>query len=176
MNRHTKYVTLGALFMALGILFPVVFHAIGLGSVFLPMFWPIAACGFFLPFSHAISVGCLTPIISSMATGMPPAPTLYRMIFELATLAASVNLIHRKTRLGTTWTIAIGLLAALPVGLLGSVALALIVHIPPRLYAILSLVKEIPGIMCILLIVPFFVNRMKQETIMTVRQKDVPSS
>lgn len=42
----TRDLILAALFVALGLLLPVMFHAIGAGPVMLPMHIPVLLCGF----------------------------------------------------------------------------------------------------------------------------------
>lgn len=46
-NRATRNIVLSALFIALGIIIPILFHAVGMGSVFLPMHIPVILAGFF---------------------------------------------------------------------------------------------------------------------------------
>jgi type III secretory pathway component EscT len=45
----TKDLTLSGLFITMGLLLPIVFHGVGIGAVFLAMFWPVAASGFIFP-------------------------------------------------------------------------------------------------------------------------------
>ena len=67
-----RNVPLAALFATLGILFPLLFHFTGLGSMFLPMFLPITMAATLLPPVVAILVAILVPLISFLFTGMPP--------------------------------------------------------------------------------------------------------
>jgi hypothetical protein len=114
MHGLTQKLTLSAAFLALGVLFPILFHAVGLGSVFLPMYWPVAAAGFFLPLSFAVLVGVITPALSFLLTGMPPVspPVLQVMVPELAVLAFLVGLLYRKVRMAIWLSMFIGLLAS----------------------------------------------------------------
>ena len=84
---------LAAMFTALGVLFPQMFHMLGLGATFLPMFLPVLAAGLLLPWRLAGTVGILTPVMSWMLTGMPPLspPMLPLMIVELGTAALLVR-------------------------------------------------------------------------------------
>lgn len=172
MTTKTQNITLSALFMAIGVLLPILFHAVGLGSMFLPMFWPVAASGFFLPVPYATAVGALTPVLSTLITGMPPPPTLYRMIFELASLATITSLLYRKTCYGTFWLLLGGLLTAMVVGLFGSAAIAPLLGLPPEFYAIVSLIKSIPGMIVLLSLVPLILKRIKHEPIWSSRTTD----
>ena len=173
MTSRTQHITLSALFMALGILIPFLFHGIGLGSVFIPMFWPIAVSAFFLPFSFAIAVGALTPLLSSMFTGMPPPPTLYKMIFELAFLAGCTCLLYRKTRYGIFWLLLFGLVLSRIVALLGAAAIAPILGLPPEFYAVFSLIEGTPGMIIMLVFLPLILKRITNEPILGLRKPDV---
>lgn len=85
---HPHNLTQAGLLIALGILIPFVTgHAFGVqGTVLLPMHFTVLLAGFLLgPFWGAV-IGVLTPLISSVLTGMPPAfPMLPLMIGELGT-------------------------------------------------------------------------------------------
>ena len=176
MTNRTKHLTLSGLFISLGILIPILFHAMGLGSVFLPMFLPIAACGFFLPLTYAMAVGVLTPILSMMVTGMPPPPILYKMILELGFLAAVTGFLYKKSHLGIFWLILCGLFAAEVMGLLGSAAIAHIFGLPPELYALVSLVKGIPGMILLLTVLPLAIHKIKSDPIWRARKVHVKSA
>lgn len=176
MGVRTTNLTLSALFIAMGILIPVLFHMIGLGGVFLPMFWPIAVCGFFLPLQYAVIVGALTPILSSLMTGMPPQPILYKMIFELAFLSGAISLFYTKTRLGSIWIVLAGIVLSRIVLLIGSVAIAPILGLPPEWYAIASLFKSIPGIIILLIVIPVIIKKIKGKLIFRLREAHVESA
>ena len=74
-----------ALFVALGIALPLAVHSIpNAGRVFLPMHIPVLLCGIACGFPYGLACGILTPLLSSLFTGMPPAPVLPAMLCELA--------------------------------------------------------------------------------------------
>lgn len=99
-SKKTIQLILSGLFIAIGIVLPMIFHAFGLGSVFLPMHIPVLVAGFMLQIPFALFVGAITPILSFLFTGMPPAfPTLVYMIFELATYGAATSMFYRKLKL-----------------------------------------------------------------------------
>jgi len=176
MNNRTKHMTLSGLFISLGILIPILFHAMGLGSVFLPMFIPIAASGFFLSVPYAVCVGVLTPILSMMLTGMPPPPIIYKMIFELSFLAGMTGFLYQKTHLGIFWLIFGGLFSAEVMGLLGSAAIAPILGLPAQFYAVASLLKGIPGMIVLLTVLPLAIHKIKNEPIWSTRRIYVKSA
>jgi hypothetical protein len=172
MHMRTRKLTLSAMFVALGILLPIVFHALGLGSIFLPMFWPIAAGAFFLSFPHALAIGAVTPILSSLLTGMPPIspPILYIMIFELAFLAGVISLLHQRSHWGLFWILLIGLLVSRLVLLAGVLVLAPLLGLPPKVFSLLSVIKGLPGIGLMLVLIPLLVNRTRHEALFLSRK------
>ena len=175
MNVRTQNITLSALFIALGILLPILFHAAGVGEFTLPMFWPVIVGAFFVSTPYAFAVGALTPVLSMLVTGMPPVPTLYKMMFELAALGGVTAFLYRRTTLGTFWLLLAGLIAAEVAALLGSAGIALLVDLPPEFYAIASLLKIVPGLIALLIVMPVLIQRIKHEPICRFRKKDVKS-
>ncbi len=176
MGTRTTHLTLSALFIAMGILIPILFHMIGMGSVFLPMFWPVALCGFFLPFQYTVIVGGLTPVLSSLMTGMPPQPILTKMIFELIFLSGAINVLYGKTRLGSLWIVFIGVVLSRIVLLISSAAIAPILGLPPEWYAIASLFESVPGMVILLVVTPVIVKKIKGELIFRMRGIHVQSA
>lgn len=99
-NKSIREVALSGLFIAIGLILPVIFHAFGVGSAFLPMHIPVLLAGFVISIPFAIAVGVLTPVLSSVFTGMPPVfPVLPYMVFELAVYGAVASLLYRKLKL-----------------------------------------------------------------------------
>lgn len=86
MKKQTTLLTVTtAMFVALGLLLPQIFHFLPNGGVlFSPMHLPVLLCGLICgPLMGAIAGG-LTPVLSSLIFGMPPFPTyLVPMFFEL---------------------------------------------------------------------------------------------
>jgi hypothetical protein len=176
MTARIQHLTLSAMFMALGIVIPYFFHAVGLGSMFLPMFWPVAVAAFFLPIPYAAAVGVLTPFLSFLVSGMPPPPTLYRMIFELVALSGSISYLHRSTRYGLFWITLAGLGIAMATGWLGALAIAPILGLPPEFYALISLSKCIPGMAIMIVIIPLILKRLKNDDALFRRRNPVVDS
>ena len=74
MTRSLRQLILGSLFMALGLVVPMLFHGLGLGPMLMPMFWPLALAGYWLSPALGAVVGLCTPALSALVTGMPPVP------------------------------------------------------------------------------------------------------
>ena len=160
MNRATRRITMSGLFTAAGILLPVLFHAIGLGPVFLPMFWPVAISGFFLTPFFGFCVGIATPVLSFFFTGMPPVPILYKMIIELAVLAGAISFFARRRRDAIVVPLVLGVMISLAAGMAGSYLISMMLNIPAGLYALSSIVGSLPGIAVMLIIIPVIVKKL----------------
>lgn len=100
MNEKTKKLVWAALFLAIGILIPYIFHIIGLpGQVFLPMHIPVLLCGLILGGKYGLMVGILTPLINSAVLGMPPIyPIGVCMAFELAAYGIATGLLYKNKK------------------------------------------------------------------------------
>ncbi len=97
-RTETFKMVLAALFAALGVLLPTIFHAFNMmGPIFLPMHIPVLLCGLICGWKYGLLVGIIAPLISSVATGMPPLyPTGIAMILELATYGTVTGLVSKK--------------------------------------------------------------------------------
>ena len=93
MKSTTKKLVSCALCIAIGVLLPMTFHMIpNGGSVFLPMHIPVLICGLFCGWPYGLACGIITPFISSVTTGMPPAMMLPQMMIELAVYGLAAGL------------------------------------------------------------------------------------
>ncbi|MGD9498473.1 MAG: ECF transporter S component [Armatimonadota bacterium] len=164
-----RELSLGGLFIALGVVIPIAFHALGggrLGPVFLPMYLPVLVCGMLVSPGIAAAVGVLTPLLSSALTGMPPVlPTMPLMVAELGVMGAVASLLHRRARLPALLTTPITLVvgrAVLGLCVVGAVSLLpadLLVSLPapmrnPLLYVIGATITALPGLALQLIAVP----------------------
>ncbi len=92
----TKQIVLTGLFIALGLVLPMAFHSIpNAGSIFLPMHIPVLLCGLVCGPWFGLGCGALTPLLSSVVTGMPPAAILPGMLCELAVYGLTAGLLMR---------------------------------------------------------------------------------
>ena len=158
-----REIALSALFIALGLAIPVLFHAVGLGSTFLPMFLPILAAGLMMrPFVAAL-VGIVTPLLSALLTGMPPLAPPIAPIMSAEGLVLGVLSSVCYRRLG--WHIHLSALAAVCVQRLVMASLMALLApffgIPSALAAFGALLKGIPGVGLLVIAVPFLVRRLE---------------
>lgn len=111
-SKEIKEITASGLFIALGLVLPVIFHMFDQGSTFLPMHIPVLLAGFTLSLPYAAAVGIATPLLSSALTGMPPLyPVLPYMVFELAVYAVAASLLSRKMKLNVYLSLIISMVA-----------------------------------------------------------------
>ena len=110
-QSHTKNLVLTAFCIALCIVLPMAFHAIGAGATFLPMHIPVLLCGLLCGWPFGAACGLIGPLLSSLLTGMPPAfPTLPAMMLELCAYGVLTGLFYRKLR-GNLYLSLIGAMA-----------------------------------------------------------------
>ncbi|MCK4894294.1 MAG: hypothetical protein KAT07_10020 [Calditrichia bacterium] len=155
-----RNVPLAALFATLGILFPLLFHFTGLGSMFLPMFLPITMAASLLPPSVAILVAILVPLLSFLFTGMPPLypPILLLVMVELVVISGITSYLFFRKK----WSIWLTLLISLSIDrfilYLFVLMFATMFGFPERFYSTGAVLYGMPGIILIFLIVPATIN------------------
>jgi hypothetical protein len=93
----TATLTGTALLLALGVVLPIVFHAIPLGGrVFLPMHLPTFVAGLMLGPVAGLVVGAGSPVLSALLTGRPTVFYMIPMVLELATYGLVSGLLRVK--------------------------------------------------------------------------------
>lgn len=100
MLERTKKLTLSALFIALGLVLPLLTGQLkALGNAFLPMHLPVLLCGLIVGPLYGLVVGLMLPILRHFTFGMPPLyPTAIAMSFELATYGFVVGFVYKNSR------------------------------------------------------------------------------
>lgn len=151
-----RNIPLSALFATLGVLFPLLFHFIGLGSMFLPMFLPLTMAATLLPPAFAVSIAIITPLCSLFFTGMPPLypPILLMVLVELVTLSLITSILYVRKKWSIWITLCIACLADRII-LYGFILFfAEMLDFPEKFYSITVVFYGIPGIILIFLVVP----------------------
>ncbi|MFC2140932.1 ECF transporter S component [Acidobacteriota bacterium] len=167
MKKYSGYdLLLGGLFMAMALVFPVIFHAIGLGSAFLPMFYPIIAAGFLVALPVAIVVGVMSPLVSALITGMPPffPPIGLIMMFEGAVLTAVPSLLYQRFKTNARVTAIITMAIDRLVLLFLVIIFSFTLELPEGVLSTAVLIKGIPGTVLILVLIPPLVKQMETKT------------
>ena len=168
MNSKTRKLVLTALFIAIGVVLPQAFHAIpNAGSIFLPMHIPVLIAGFAVGPLFGAICGILTPILSHLIFGMPPAMMLAQMIFELAVYGFMTGLLNSliKIRNPVVKNYAVLILSMLSGRLAYGILNALIFKAGSySLQAWLSaaFITALPGIAIQLILIPILVARLRK--------------
>lgn len=172
MSRVKKLVFSG-LCLALGIVLPLAFHSIvGAGAILLPMHIPVLLCGLVCGWPYGLLVGTLTPLLSSVLTGMPPAPILPGMMCELAVYGFVSGLLItrlpvKKDPLRLYLSLLIAMLCGrITYGLLNSF-IFMAGNYSLQLWLTTAFVTGLPGIAAQLLLLPAIVLALRRARIIS---------
>ena len=151
-----------AVLAVVGLVLPALFHSLGLGKVFLPMYLPVLTGAFVLPLRWAVALGVLTPLLSALLFGMPPwfPPVALWMSLELGLSALLANRLGR--RLPVPWALGISLLVGRFVYAGLVFATAQLLSLPPGLLALASWLSVWPGLLLSMLTVPAAVAALRR--------------
>ena len=162
----TKDLLTSSIFISFGIILPIIFHQINFGGkIFLPMLIPIIISGLLTGRKNGILVGAITPIFSSIVTGMPVLfPTAFIMLFELSVYGFFSGYYYEKTS-----NIYFSMIVSMFLGRItsGVVVWILIyifnysINLHPVEYVKISTITGVPGIIIQLLLIPIIVNILK---------------
>ncbi len=165
---QTKRLILAALCAALGVVLPLAFHAVAnAGSIFLPMHIPVLLCGLICGWPYGLACGILTPLLSSVFTGMPPMAYLPGMLCELAVYGFVSGLLMRQIKTGKLLAdLYLSLITAMLAGrLVFGLLNALIFRAGSYSLAIwvsASFITALPGIVIQLAVIPALVLALKK--------------
>ncbi|MBF4692071.1 ECF transporter S component [Fusibacter ferrireducens] len=168
-RNYIQEMVLASMFIAIGIALPMIFHSFGLGSTFLPMHIPVLIAAFTLGFPYAVAVGMLTPLLSSLITGMPPLfPVMPYMIFELGAYAAMGYYLGQKLKLNMY----LALIGCMITGRLvaGAAVWVLVLFFGakfqgPVVFIISAVTTGLPGIIIQLLFIPPVILLLKKANV-----------
>ncbi|SYZ74420.1 conserved membrane hypothetical protein [Candidatus Zixiibacteriota bacterium] len=156
-----------ALYLALAILIPVIFHQFGIaGRIFLPMHLPVLICGFIVGPLAGVMVGLLAPVLSHLLTAMPPLYAVPLMTMELAIYGLFAGLTYRKLHLNIYLALLISMIFGRLAFAAGLALLGLFVELPYGPVQFFAaggaVVAGIPGIILQILIIPPIVAAVKR--------------
>jgi hypothetical protein len=151
-----RRIPLAAMFTALGVLLPQVFHWFGLGSTFLPMFLPVLTAAMLLPRMLACTVAVLTPVTSWLFTGMPPLspPILPMLMAELLVSACIASTLRYHQGRSALLALVIALLADRALLFLLVHGVTVFAGVDHPLFAPALVLTGLPGIVMMLLLIP----------------------
>lgn len=160
-----RFIPLASLFATLGVIFPIFFHLVGLGSAFLPMFIPVIMGATLLPPSIAVAVAIITPLVSFFLTGMPPIypPMLIIIILELIVISLICSVFYGKKKLPIIWILLIAMIIdrLLLFGMIQLITKQL--GFSEQLFSFGVIFYDIPGILLILIIIPLSLKFLRSK-------------
>ena len=95
-SERSRNIVFTIIAIGFGITFPRVFHLVGLGSVFLPMFLPVVILALVASPFYLLSVAIITPLLSTALFGMPGLMTSCMMIVQLSIIGITIGLLKSK--------------------------------------------------------------------------------
>jgi niacin transporter len=155
-----RQIPLAALFAALGVTLPQLFHLTGLGAMFLPMYLPVMLGSMLLLRHYALSTAIISPLVSWLLTGMPPLapPVLPVMLIELSTVSIVISTlrVHHKKSVLTA------LISAIVIDRLILLIIALLIAplfgVNSKYFSIALVMSGIPGIILQLIVIPLSIR------------------
>ncbi|HDP99276.1 MAG TPA: ECF transporter S component [bacterium] len=172
MKIDTRQLTLIALFLALSVIVPIVFHMIGAGSVFLPMFLPILLAGFLIEFPLAILVGLLAPWLSAFVTGMPPLfPTALIMSIEGASATAVIGYFFYRRNWKFMVCLVLGIIVERISLVLMGFVLAPLFNLPGEIFSIYKLTQSLPGVGLQIILIPIIYKIVERSQLINTLSK-----
>lgn len=172
-NLAIKKIVLAGLFLALGLVMPLITGQIpSLGNALLPMHIPVLLTGFVLGGPYGLVVGLLTPVLRSVLFGMPPMfPGAVAMSFELAAYGLCTGLLY-KALPKKNWAVYISLICAMIIGRVvwGAVRWVMLglaqIPLTWEIFIADAFLKAIPGIILQLVLIPVLVIALKRARLM----------
>lgn len=167
-HSAVRRLVITALCVALGVVLPQAFHAIpNAGNVLLPMHIPVLLCGLCCSWAYGLGCGLLTPLMSHLITGMPPAAVLPAMVCELAAYGLIAGLAAKYIRTGKRMVdLYLQLLAAMLLGrVVYGVVNALIFRAGAysmQIFLTAAFVTALPGIVIQLAVLPSLVYLLER--------------
>lgn len=165
-NIDSRQITLVALFLALCIIIPIMFHMFGAGAIFLPMFLPILVAALILRPPYGVTVGMFGPFISSFATGMPALfPMAIFMSVEGTVMALTASYLYRSRMFSVFFSILIALLIDRVFLFFLIFFITPLLGLPSTTFSLMSIAYSLPGVILQLILVPIIVSALEDSNI-----------
>ena len=142
-NRTLVESIFSPLAVALGVALPHVFHLVGLGPIFLPMFLPLLLVAMTMELPFIFLVAITTPLISLAMTGVPPQGTAIVIAIQLSFLGVCGWYFRTRGKMSYLWAIVGSVIAERVVSFLSGLTF-------PSLVSSSAVIASYPGIMFLL--------------------------
>jgi len=165
--NRTRFISHSALYLALAVLLPIGFHAMGLGGrLFLPMHIPVLLAGFLAGPLCGLLVGLLAPGLSYLLTGMPPTYAVPLMSMELPMYGLVAGIAFYKLKLNIYLALVIAMIIGRLMFAFGLIILGMFMELPYTATQFIAaggaLWTGLPGIMVQVVLIPLIVAAVKR--------------
>lgn len=172
--NRTKKGAIAALTIAMAVVLPLLFHSIpNAGSIYSPMHIPVLLCGLVTGPFFGFIAGVLSPVFSSIITGMPPFAYLPPMIIECAIYGLSTGLMMKIKTGKTGVDVFASVIIAMLLGrIVAGIAKALIFargSFTMELFISSYFITGLPGIIIHIIVVPFLYTMLEKARLIPVR-------
>lgn len=147
----------------------MIFHQFSMGGpAFLPMHIPVLIGSMLLGPASGLLIGMVTPVLSSVLTGMPPTfPMLPIMFFELAIYGLVAGYLYKTLKLNVIVSLVLAMIA-------GRIAAGIVVFVLAQFFGFQgpgpipfiqgAIITGLPGIVIQLVLVPIVLNLVRRNT------------
>ncbi|MFR7992669.1 MAG: ECF transporter S component [Lachnospiraceae bacterium] len=160
-KKHIKNLTLAAMFLALGLVLPLLTGQIQvIGNMLLPMHIPVLLCGLICGWQYGGAVGFIMPLLRFAIFAMPPMPNAISMAFELATYGLVIGWLYGRSK----WKCVISLYRSMLIAMIAGrvvwgVVQAMIMGIhgsgfTMQMFMAGAFINAVPGIVLQLILIP----------------------
>ena len=172
MKNVTRKLTLSAMFMAIGILLPLLTGQIQrIGNMLLPMHIPVLLCGLICGWQYGAVVGFILPLLRSVMFGMPPFyPMAVAMAFELAAYGFVTGFVYSRVHRKNIWTTYLSLITGMISGrVIWGIAEVILLGIGGKsftwkMFISGAVLNAVPGIVIQLIIIPAIMAAVRKLT------------
>jgi thiamine transporter ThiT len=163
-HKTLRSMIVSAMMTALAVALPLVFHTLGLGSKFLPMFLPLLLNAFLASWPWSIVAAVTAPWLSAALTGMPPIfpPVALIMSCECAVMAGVASALYRASRKNLWLSLLSAILLGRLTGFLLTWFFAAKFGLSGGLAASAVIVQGLPGVILQLILVPLALQGLRR--------------
>lgn len=178
MKNSVKFLTLSAMFTAIGILLPFLTGQIPqIGNMLLPMHIPVLLCGMICGWQYGAVVGLILPLLRSLIFSMPPLyPTAISMAFELLTYGIVSGLVFTLIKKKSLVTIYASLVIAMLSGrVIWGIAQMILLGMSDKaftwkLFVAGAFTNAVPGIVLQLVLIPAVMVALNKAGFIKIRK------
>lgn len=167
-NTKIKKLVGSALCMAFCIILPFFTAGTSLGSVLLPMHFPVFICAYLFGIWYGMAVGFISPLLRSIMFGMPVMfPSAIAMSIELCTYALIVGVFDKifpKKKIFVYLSLIIAMIAGRLIwgSVMGVLASFTSIEFGFQIFIVATLLKAFPGMILQIVLIPLIIIRIRQ--------------